>query len=126
MNTYQIIAGLAQKKGLSIRALEQRMGYSNGYIGSWKRQTPNSNELARLADYFNVSVDYLLGRTEEPTVMADNPSDPYAKMAMRFRKNEMEIAEEDREEYRRDVNTLLEFVEYRMKQLDDEKRKKGK
>ncbi|EMF0052729.1 helix-turn-helix transcriptional regulator [Enterococcus hirae] len=65
MNTYEIIKDLAKEKGLSIRQLEINFGYSNGYIGSWKRQTPNSTELARLADYFNVSVDYLLGRTEK-------------------------------------------------------------
>ncbi|WP_373135138.1 helix-turn-helix domain-containing protein [Enterococcus durans] len=67
MNTYEIIKDLAKEKGLSIRQLEINFGYSNGYIGSWKRQTPNSTELARLADYFDVSVDYLLGREERET-----------------------------------------------------------
>ncbi|EOB3407462.1 helix-turn-helix domain-containing protein [Enterococcus hirae] len=65
MNTYEIIKDLAKEKGISIRQLEINFGYSNGYIGSWKRQTPNSNELSRIADYFDVSVDYLLGRTEK-------------------------------------------------------------
>lgn len=65
MNTYEIIKGLAKEKGISIRQLEINFGYSNGYIGSWKKQTPNSNELSRIADYFDVSVDYLLGRTEK-------------------------------------------------------------
>ncbi|EGP5707752.1 helix-turn-helix domain-containing protein [Enterococcus faecium] len=67
MNTYEIIKELAKEKGLSIRQLEINFGYSNGYLGSWKRQTPNSIELARLADYFDVSVDYLLGREEKET-----------------------------------------------------------
>lgn len=62
MNTYEIIKELAKKKRISIRQLEKDFGYSNGYIGSWKRQTPKSTELIRLADYFGVSVDYLLGR----------------------------------------------------------------
>ncbi|UQN39770.1 helix-turn-helix domain-containing protein [Enterococcus hirae] len=67
MNTYEIIKELAKEKGLSIRQLEMNFGYSNGYLGSWKRQTPNSIELARLADYFGVSVDYLLGREKKET-----------------------------------------------------------
>ena len=47
---------------MSIRQLEINLGYSNGYLAKWKNNTPNSNELSRIADYFNVSVDYLLGR----------------------------------------------------------------
>ncbi|MDH5131336.1 helix-turn-helix domain-containing protein [Enterococcus faecalis] len=75
MNTYEIIKDLAKEKGISIRQLEINFGYSNGYIGSWKRQTPNSNELSRLADYFDVSVDYLLGRTDNTKVTYEKNSD---------------------------------------------------
>ncbi|MGX7196763.1 helix-turn-helix domain-containing protein [Enterococcus olivae] len=66
MNTYEIIKELAKSKNISIRQLEINFGYSNGYLASWKRQNPNPVELSRLADYFNVSVDYLLGREENP------------------------------------------------------------
>lgn len=72
MNTYERIKELAKQKKISIRQLEINFGYSNGYIGSWKRQTPNSTELARLADYFDVSVDYLLGRTDSPIISKEN------------------------------------------------------
>ena len=65
MNTYEIIKELAKEKKLSIRQLEMDFGYSNGYLSKWKSNTPNADELSRLADYFNVSVDYLLGRKEK-------------------------------------------------------------
>lgn len=70
MNTYEIIKELAKKKKISIRQLEIRFGYSNGYLAKWKTNTPNADELPRLADYFGVSVDYLLGR-EEKTSLAE-------------------------------------------------------
>ena len=70
MNTYEIIKELAKKKKISIRQLEMRFGYSNGYLAKWKTNTPNADELPRLADYFGVSVDYLLGR-EEKTSLAE-------------------------------------------------------
>lgn len=62
MNTYEIIKELAKEKKMSIRQLEMNFGYSNGYLAKWKNNTPNSDELSRIADFFNVSVDYLLGR----------------------------------------------------------------
>ena len=61
MNSYEI-KELAKQKKLSIRQLEMNLGYSNGYLAKWRVNTPNSDELSRIADYFDVSVDYLLGR----------------------------------------------------------------
>ncbi len=83
MNTYEIIKNLAKEKGISIRQLEINFGYSNGYIGSWKRQTPNSNELSRIADYFDVSVDYLLGRTDNIKDTNSKIQKPKVKMLAR-------------------------------------------
>ncbi|MDT2810022.1 helix-turn-helix transcriptional regulator [Enterococcus asini] len=65
MNTYEIIKELSKRKKISIRQLEMRFGYSNGYLAKWKTNTPNSDELVRLADFFGVSTDYLLGREEK-------------------------------------------------------------
>lgn len=70
MNTYEIIKELSKRKKISIRQLEMRFGYSNGYLAKWKTNTPNSDELVRLADFFGVSTDYLLGR-EEKTSLAE-------------------------------------------------------
>lgn len=62
MNPYEKIKELTKQKGLSVRELEKRLGYSNGYFSKWKTVSPNSEGLAKVADYFDVSVDYLLGR----------------------------------------------------------------
>ena len=33
-----------------------------------KNKKPNAERLQEIADYFNVSTDYLLGRTDNPTI----------------------------------------------------------
>lgn len=68
MNPYEKIKELTKEKGISVRELEKRLGYSNGYFSKWKSVSPNSEGLSKVADYFNVSVDYLLGRTETQTM----------------------------------------------------------
>ena len=53
---------------LSQRALADIIGVSQQTVGSWEvgRTSPDNEMLKKLANYFNVSVDYLLGRTDEP------------------------------------------------------------
>lgn len=51
---------LARKKGVSISTIEKTLGLSNGIIGKWKKQSPSCDKLKLVADYFNVSVDYLI------------------------------------------------------------------
>ena len=62
MNPYEKIKELTRENGISVRELEKRLGFSNGYFSKWKNVSPNSEGLAKVSDYFGVSVDYLLGR----------------------------------------------------------------
>lgn len=48
------------------------MGYSRNTIYALKRNKPGSEKLQEIADYFNVSTDYLLGRTDNPRIASDN------------------------------------------------------
>ena len=41
-----------------------------------KEKTPKSDRLQEIADYFNVSTDYLLGRTENPNIARDTVTTP--------------------------------------------------
>ncbi|MEQ7216779.1 helix-turn-helix transcriptional regulator [Enterococcus asini] len=72
MNPYEKIQELTNERGISVRELEKRLGFSNGYFSKWKKVSPNSEGLQKVADYFDVSVDYLLGRTGDPKI-ADIP-----------------------------------------------------
>lgn len=58
----ETVQQLAQKHGYSIASLERKLGFSNGSISKWDKQSPSADRLQQVADYFDVSVDYLLGR----------------------------------------------------------------
>ena len=58
------IRALARQRDLSLPQLEQELGLGNGTISRWRNSSPNTEKLQKIADYFNVSMDYLLGREQ--------------------------------------------------------------
>ena len=66
--TFDRIKELAQKQGLSINLLEEKLGYSRNTIYNLKNSKPSTERISEIADYFNVSTDYLLGRTDNPRI----------------------------------------------------------
>lgn len=59
-----------EEKGLNANKLSEATGISTGNISDWKsgRSLPTASKLDVLADYLDCSVDYLLGRTDNPNV----------------------------------------------------------
>ncbi len=65
MEVYERIESLRKEFGISQGKLEKELGFSNGSISKWKNSMPNPERLKKLADYFNVSVDFLMTGKEE-------------------------------------------------------------
>ncbi|APD22455.1 repressor [Streptococcus phage IPP25] len=70
-STLEKIKELAKSRGISLAKLEESLGYSTNYFYTLKTKTPNSDRLQEIADYFNVSTDYLLGRTDNPAIAGE-------------------------------------------------------
>lgn len=64
MNVFDRIKSLADKQGISVSKVALDLGFSENLFYQWKKSSPKSDRLEKVADYFNVSVDYLLGRSE--------------------------------------------------------------
>ena len=68
MNFSLRIKELRERDGISQAKLANALQMSISSIGMWEstQEIPPAKKLIRIADYFNVSIDYLLGRTDEP------------------------------------------------------------
>lgn len=100
-STFDRIKDLAKQKGISLNALEKKLGYSRNTLYSMKDKKPNAERVSEIADYFQVSTDYLLGRTDEPSIARKFYQDgkelnveQLASTAMRF--NGKPLTEEDK------------------------------
>ena len=75
MTIYERIESLRKSKGLSQGKLEKQLGFSNGSISKWKNSTPKVERLQKLADFFGVSVEYLMTGKEDKQKEKDNTDD---------------------------------------------------
>lgn len=65
MGVFERIETLRKDRKISQGKLEKDLGFSNGSVSKWKTSTPTPERLKKLADYFSVSVDYLMTGKEE-------------------------------------------------------------
>lgn len=59
---------LRQAKKLNQREVADALGIAISTLSQWEtnKREPDNQSLQKLADYFGVSTDYLLGRTDDP------------------------------------------------------------
>ena len=63
------IRALCKERGISVAKMARDLGFGEGAIYKWPKNQPSGERVARVAKYFNVSTDYLYGRTD----MKQNP-----------------------------------------------------
>ena len=63
---YYIFVELLQRNGVSTYQVSKATGIAQSVFSSWKNgiRKPKADNLKKIADYFGVSTDYLLGRDE--------------------------------------------------------------
>lgn len=62
------IKALCKAKKIAVKAMLEHTGINRNFIYALEKdgQIPAADKLERIADYLDCSVDYLLGRTDNP------------------------------------------------------------
>lgn len=60
MTLKERVKNLCKSNGVSMNQLEKELEFATGYISKLDKSTPNSKYIQKIADYFNVSVDYIM------------------------------------------------------------------
>ena len=58
------IRKLCKENKISMRRLERENSFGNGLVSKWSHSSPSVAYLQRVAQYFGVSINYLLGEKE--------------------------------------------------------------
>ena len=62
------IKSVAKSKGITVKKLLEDVGMGLNAMSNMRTSMPKADNLAKIADYLDCSVDYLLGRTDKPEV----------------------------------------------------------
>ena len=87
--------------------MAEKLGISQPAFASWERaaKKPTQENLVKIAQVLNVSVDYLVGNTE-------NKSDELDNIELLFRMNSKGLTKKEKEIFKKE---LIEFMEERKK-----------
>ncbi len=75
---WDIFTELCKNNGTTPNGVCKKLGLSSATATHWKNgKVPHHDTLLKIADFFNVSVDYLLGKTEKPIIEPDDELNEY-------------------------------------------------
>ena len=98
---------LCNSHGIKPNAVCAKLGLSTATATHWKNGSiPKGDAISKLSDYFHVSADYLLGRT-------DNPSSPAPAEDKELSKVDIMISTEAKDLSDKDKQEILTFIQYK-------------
>lgn len=106
------IKALCEERNISVRKLERDLGIGNGSVLRWSKQIPNADTLLRAAEYFGVTVGYLLGETDEPSI--EYYIDPEVASLAQELKNRPELKvlfDASRNMSKETIEALIKFID---------------
>ena len=117
---YDVFAELCKKRGIRPSKAAEECGINKSNVSNWKNNgyVPRGDALNKIAEYFGVTVDYLLGngQKEKPAAKSDEPDITFDDFTYALHNESKELTEENKQK-------LLEMARFFKEQQD--KNKKG-
>lgn len=79
MTLYSRLKETSKKRGLSLQDIATKAGLGVNSLYKWDKQDPTAPTLQAVADVLHVSVDYLLGNTDDPNPPRASDKKPMTK-----------------------------------------------
>lgn len=105
---------LREEAGLTQTAIAKELETSQPSYQNWETGTrnPSRETIQKLADFFGVSTDYLLGNTD-----IKNPEETISDVDMLFRRTSKDLTPEQQEVFKQE---LMDFMEMRRKAFEED------
>ena len=118
------IKELRKKLGISQSELAEKISVSHFAISRYERDktSPDPETISKLADFFGVTTDYLLGRTDDPSTLLEkelfSPTDPKQQTIDQFTEHRSSSQQNTDEIENNDLNIALHHIEQRLDRIE--------
>lgn len=117
MNTVEFLKSILKERHIPMSRIERDLGFANGYIGQLRKGTFPYDRLVKIADYLEVSPDYLAscGATSASVPLDPELTDAESELLSGFR----QLSDEDRDAVLRTIKGLLASSSYIKTNISD-------
>lgn len=111
---FERYSDLCKERGETPNSVAKIIGASSGSVTAWKKGTaPRNATLSKIADYFDVTTDYLLGKSEQrekPLINEDQELTEYLEM-LKTRPECRMLFQLSRDATKEDVEAAVRIIE---------------
>ena len=84
LNIFYIIKNLCDKNNITIFVLEKQIKVSRGVLYTWKKSSPSVEKVKKIAEYFNISMNYLVNHEIEENDIVEIDNERDKKIIIKF------------------------------------------
>lgn len=123
METGKRIAGLRKEYSLSQPQLADKMSVSQSTVAMWEsgKRNVSNEDLLKMASFFNVSTDYLLGNTNNKRPMSPLENDDILTM---YKIDTRGLTEDEIDDMREELEEYNDFMTKRLQEKIAKKKRK--
>lgn len=123
-NFQNVFKQLRISSGLTQIEIAQKLGISRSTIGMYETgaREPDFETLEKIADFFNVDIDYLLGRTDKTTILPSTAGNNYKNNLLTLNQKDKRDIAQRLEETLSDLENEQSALMFSGEPLDDETR----
>lgn len=110
---YKRLQVLCKEKGTNITHLCENVTGSSGNLSTWKKGYMRSDYLAKAADILECSTDYLLGRTDSPTLNHQDNNSGNIVNGSNGDNSPLTVQNDDATEMEKEISSILSDMSYR-------------
>ena len=110
MNAVERVKTICKERKIPISKLESDCGFANGYIGQLRKGVFPDDRILKIAEYLNVSVDYLMTGKEVEFIVETAKKDVLlTEMASKIKEYALKLAEMSKEKQEQ-IMSLIDML----------------